>query len=207
MEKNEWQMMTKLPLEKFSAFLFDLDGTIADSMPIHNLAWNETLRAFGHQVTDELLQSYAGISTIKTIELFNERFQWSLNPHVIAEEKEKNFLKNISKVKVIESVYDVLAKVKTSPKAIVSGGPRDNVVKMLNHLDLFDEFKILVCAEDTQKGKPHPDPFLRAAELLQVEPHYCLVFEDGESGIIGAKACGMGVVKVNLKHELSFLES
>jgi HAD superfamily hydrolase (TIGR01509 family) len=195
-----------LPLHQYSAFLFDLDGTIADSMPIHNLAWNQTLKVYGHQVTDELLQSYAGISTLKTVELFNERFKWTLNPESIFEEKEKNFLKCLKQVKVVEPVLNVLNLVKNKPIAIVSGGPRDNVVKMLKHLSLFEYFSVLVCAEDTLKGKPHPDPFLRAAELLKVNPLECLVFEDGESGIIGARACGMGVVKVTLKHELIFLE-
>jgi HAD superfamily hydrolase (TIGR01509 family) len=193
-----------LPIEKYSALLFDLDGTVAHSMPIHNKAWIEALGDKGPIITFDLLQEYAGISTMKTIDLFNKRFGWNFDPLEFTAKKEALFLKYLHEVKVVDPVFNIIQNYEKIPKAIVSGGPRENVQKMLTHLNLEKYFQFLVCAEDTERGKPYPDPFLKAAMELFVIPERCLVFEDGDAGIKAAKAAGMSVVKVEQDFRLTY---
>jgi HAD superfamily hydrolase (TIGR01509 family) len=178
-------------LDRYSALLFDLDGTLANSMGLHNEAWIGTLRDRGHHITSEILQEYAGIQNPKTVSLFNQRFGWGLDAASVIADKEARFLKTLEQVKPIEAVLKIaLDNFEKRPLAIVS--------QTLRTLGIANLFPVLVCAEDTEKGKPHPDPFLKAAELLNVDPKKCIVFEDGEAGIRGARAAGMGVVKVGL---------
>ena len=100
------------PFENYSAFLFDLDGTVIDSMPLHNQAWIKALGDKGSLITDSLLQEYAGISTFRTIELFNQRFGWNFDPIQFTNLKEEIFLSTIDQVKVIHSVYEVILNYK-----------------------------------------------------------------------------------------------
>ena len=105
-----------------------------------------------------------------------------------------DFLPKIQAVKsVVDHIYDQHGKI---PFAVVSGSPRESIFKTLNALDLLDYFPIIVGAEDYTNGKPDPEPFLRAAEILNVQPERCLVFEDAEMGIESARAAGMAWVKV-----------
>lgn len=188
--------MHAFPLEKYQAFLFDLDGTLADSMPLHNQAWIATFAQRGCSITEEIILEYAGVQNPRTVELLNERFGWKLDPHELAEEKEARFFTKIEKVVPVAAVLAIARANLHKSRAIVSGGSRDLVGKILNALQLAEIFPMRVCAEDTKLGKPNPDPFLKAAELLGVKPEQCLVFEDGDPGIQAAKAAGMGVVKV-----------
>lgn len=190
-------------IDKYSALLFDLDGTIADSMPIHNRAWMEVLGEDAKHITNEILQSYAGMSSLKMVSLLNQRFGLKLDPELISHKKELLFLKNLHEVTLIESVFAVIKNFSHKPMAIVSGGTRENVSKTLTLLKLNSYFTHLVCAGETELGKPHPDPFLKAATLLMIDPAQCLVFEDAEPGIIGAKKAGMGVIRVGADHKLT----
>jgi HAD superfamily hydrolase (TIGR01509 family) len=194
-----------IPFEIYSAFLFDLDGTLADSMKLHNQAWIKTYKDLGLVMTNEILQEYAGVPSVKTVQILNDRFNWNLLPEHIAGIKERTFLTSLDQISVVQPVYKIVEKLKDKPMAIVSGGTRDNVEKTLSILKVRHHFEVVVCAEDTKRGKPSPDPFLKAAELLKINPKDCLVFEDGEAGILSAQACGMGVVKVNSKQELIYL--
>jgi HAD superfamily hydrolase (TIGR01509 family) len=81
--------------------------------------------------------------------------------------------------------------------AVVSGGDRPAIERTLEILGIRDLVEVLVCSGDTAKGKPYADPFLRAAELLQVDPSKCLVFEDGVPGVKAAEAAGMHWVRVD----------
>ena len=198
--------LKSLPLHRFDALLFDLDGTLANSMEIHNQAWIATLQELGCPITHAILQEYAGIPNQRTTELFNDRFGWSLDPISVAIEKESRFLQNVERVRPIHEVLEIARKHHlTKAMAIVSGGSKDLVRRILTTLQIEELFPVHICAEDTPRGKPHPDPFLFAAHLLKISPEKCLVFEDGEAGIQGAKEAGMSVVKVETNFNLSFL--
>ena len=187
----------ELPAGEFRAYLFDLDGTVADTMPQHFIAWTESLADYGASLSESLFYEMGGVPPLKVVSMLNERFGYTLDPETVVADKEVRFLSNIGDVQPIASVLaHIVAQQGRIPMAIVSGSPRDNVEKTLAVLGLTDRFDALVCAEDYTHGKPDPEPFLTAAKLLHVAPEHCLVFEDADAGIASAKAAGMQWVRV-----------
>jgi len=186
-----------IPDRKFGAYLFDLDGTIADSMPLHLITWQQAVREAGGEFPAELFWAWGGIPLPKTVEMLNERFGYHMNPAEVVHRKEQLYLQMIDKVRPIASVA---AHIKEQhgkiPMAVVSGSPCLTITKTLEALHLDKCFDALVGAEDYKHGKPDPEPFLTAARLLKVAPADCLVFEDAEAGIKAAEAAGMTWVRV-----------
>ncbi len=179
------------------ALLFDLDGTLIDSMPLHNEAWIEILAEHKRVMTDEILTEYMGIPNFKTVQIFNERFGWDLDPQLITNLKEDRFLEKLKHVKIIEVTVQVAREnFGKIPMAIVTGSVKTPAIELLKMLDIEKYFSVVVTAEDTQKHKPDPEPFLLAARKLGVDAKKCLVFEDGAIGIQAAYAAGMKVIKV-----------
>jgi len=186
-----------LPEGPFDAYLFDCDGTLADSMPVHLRAWSQSVEEHGGTFPEELFYEWAGVPLPRTVELLNERFGYSLPVAATVRRKEELFYELLSEVRAIPSVVaHVEREAGRIPFAVVSGSPRASVVRTLSSLGLLDRFPVIVGAEDYRRGKPDPEPFLRAAELLGVAPARCLVFEDAEAGIESAKAAGMRWVRV-----------
>ena len=186
-----------LPDGDFKAYLFDLDGTVADTMPAHFVAWTSALAAKGATMPAELFYQWGGVPPLRVVELLNLRFGYTLDAEALVADKESQFLLGIDAVQPIASVMaHVMAQHGKIPLAIVSGSPRDNVEKTLRALKVRDKFTVTVCAEDYTNGKPHPEPFLRAATLLNLKPEDCLVFEDADAGIASAEAAGMQWVRV-----------
>jgi beta-phosphoglucomutase-like phosphatase (HAD superfamily) len=181
----------------FAAILFDLDGTLADTMPLHNRAWLSALDTFGCTVTTEILFEYTGVPNVQTVEIFNQRFGWTLDPNSVAGLKERLFQEGLP---LVQPIVEVLAIAENNfgklPLAVVSGGIRDTVTKTLATLGCEKLFNTVVCAEDTRDHKPKPEPYLLAARRLGVSPEKCLVYEDGDLGIASAIAAGMRYVKV-----------
>lgn len=186
-----------IPAGDFCAYLFDLDGTVADTMPGHYRAWSAALAAHGAELPEALFYEWGGIPPLRVVEMLNERFGYQLDPAAMMRDKEARFLTGVADAKPIASVLAHIVEAHGRiPLAIVSGSPRANVEQTLATLGLTDRFTVLVCAEDYQQGKPHPEPFLTAARLLNVAPANCLVFEDADAGIASAAAAGMQWVRV-----------
>jgi beta-phosphoglucomutase family hydrolase len=187
----------ELPEGDFAAYLFDLDGTVADSMPVHFVAWSQAIREHGGQFPEELFYEMGGIPLHRTVELLNERFGSTMHPPAVVERKEALYLSMIDNVQPVAAVLKIIeAAAGQIPFAIVSGSPRDSIARTLQTLGLTQRFQVVVGAEDYKHGKPAPEPFLRAAELLGVAPERCLVFEDADAGIESARAAGMAFVRV-----------
>jgi HAD superfamily hydrolase (TIGR01509 family) len=186
-----------LPAGDFKAYLFDLDGTIADSMPAHFIAWTDALKAHGGAMSEQLFYELGGVPPLKVVKLLNERFGYTMDPEAVVGDKEAQYLLGVENIKPIASVLaHITAQYGKIPLAVVSGSPRENIVKTLTALGILDKFQVLVGAEDYTKGKPDPEPFLTAAKQLGIEPKDCLVFEDADAGIASAKAAGMCWVRV-----------
>lgn len=186
-----------IPDRPFRAYLFDLDGTIADSMPLHFRSWTKAVEEGGGTFPEDVFYSWGGIPLPRTVEMLNERFGYSLLPIETARRKEQLYLAAMSEVQPVASVVaHIEAKHGQIPLAVVSGSPRESIVRTLTTLKLLDRFDLLVGAEDYTHGKPDPEPFLVAAERLKVAPADCLVFEDADLGIQAAEAAGMAWVRV-----------
>jgi beta-phosphoglucomutase family hydrolase len=187
----------KLPDGPFKAYLFDCDGTIVDSMPLHYVAWKTVLAEWGCSFDEELFYSWGGMPVAEIIAALNVREGLAMPVEEITRRKEGMYYKILPELK---AVPEVLEHIQMShgkiPFAVVSGSTRDSVTRSLRALGILDRFETLVCAEDYTKSKPDPEPFLIAAERLGVAPEDCLVFEDTEMGIQAATAAGMASVKV-----------
>ncbi|WP_419804159.1 HAD family hydrolase [Terriglobus sp.] len=186
-----------LPPGHFKAYLFDLDGTVADTMPLHFVCWNEALGLHGCSLDETQFFALAGIPVVETIELLNRQHGLTMPARELAEYKEALFLKRLVELKPVEAVvahvHEAHGRI---PLAIVSGSPRASILHSLGMLGLTERFEVIVGAEDYARGKPDPEPFLTAAARLGVMPQDCLVFEDADLGIQAAKAAGMQWVKV-----------
>jgi beta-phosphoglucomutase family hydrolase len=190
-------MKLKLPDGPFKAYLFDCDGTIVDSMPLHYVAWKTVLAEWGCEFDEELFYSWGGMPVAEIIAALNVRSGLAMPAEEIARRKEGMYYNILPELKavpeVLEHIYMSHGKI---PFAVVSGSTRDSVTRSLETLGILDKFETLVCAGDYTKSKPDPEPFLIAAERLGVAPEDCLVFEDTEMGIQAATAAGMASVKV-----------
>jgi beta-phosphoglucomutase family hydrolase len=192
-------MKLEIPAGDFAGYIFDLDGTLVDTMPLHYRAWDEAMQAVGLKCTldEELFYSLGGVPTLKVAELIAKHYGLTIDPHAVFDHKESLFKALQKDAKLIEPVVEFARRVaKTHPTAIASGGPRDIVRGMLELTGLAPLFKVVVTPEDVVHGKPHPDMFLLAAKKIGVAPAQCLVFEDAEPGMQAAVAAGMKYVKV-----------
>jgi len=190
-------MKLKLPPGPFSAYLFDCDGTIADSMPLHYLAWKHALGEWHCEFSEDLFYAWGGRPTTEIISTLNQAQALNMPVETVARRKEDLYFALLPQLKPVPEVLEhIEAQHGRIPFAVVSGSARDSVTASLDVLNLLDRFDTLVCAGEYQKSKPDPEAFLLAASKLGVAPNRCLVFEDTEMGIQAATAAGMSSVKV-----------
>lgn len=194
-------MKLNLPAGDFAGYIFDLDGTLIDSMPVHYVAWDEAMRRAGlkEKLSEELFYSLGGVPTRRVAELIGAHYGLAVDVEKIFHEKEALFSEGLAAVKVIAPVVEIARRVAlTRPVAIASGGPRQVVMRSLAVTGLAALFPVVVSADDVgpTRGKPAPDMFLLAAKLMGVPADRCLVFEDAEPGMRAAEAAGMPWVRV-----------
>lgn len=190
-------MRLKLPAGEFGAYLFDCDGTIADSMPLHYVAWRKLLGEYRCEFEEETFYSLGGMPTREIVAHLNVQQGLQIPVEEVCTRKERLYLEMLPELKVVPEVLEHIDhEYGKIPFAVVSGSTRASVVASLTTLNLLERFETLVCAGEYKKGKPYPDPFLLAASRLRVAAKDCLVFEDTEMGIAAAKAAGMGWVRV-----------
>jgi HAD superfamily hydrolase (TIGR01509 family) len=191
------RMKLKLPKGLFKAYLFDCDGTIADSMPLHYKAWKKALGEWNCKFEEELFYAWGGMPVAEIISTLNEKHELSMPVETVARRKEALYFELLPQLK---AVPDVLEQIEAGygkiPFAVVSGSTRESVTASLIALRLLDRFDTMVCAGDYTKSKPEPEAFLLAAARLGVPAEFCLVFEDTDMGIQAATAAGMASVKV-----------
>ena len=190
-------MKLELPARSFRAYLFDCDGTIVDSMPLHYIAWKKALAEWNCSFEEQLFYAWGGRPVTEIIAALNKRDGLDMPVDAVARRKEDLYIELLPQITAIPEVVEhIEAKHGHIPLAVVSGSRRDSVLGSLTALHLIDKFDTLVCAEDYTRGKPAPDCFLVAAERLGVPPEDCLVFEDTDLGIEAATAAGMASVRV-----------
>jgi beta-phosphoglucomutase family hydrolase len=192
-------MKLDIPAGDFAGYIFDLDGTLVDTMPLHYRAWDEAMQAAGLQcqLDEELFYSLGGVPTLRVAELIGRHYGLTIDPRAIFEHKEALFRALQKDAKLIDPVVAIARRVAaTRPVSIASGGPREIVRRSLELAGLAPLFKVVVTADDVEHGKPAPDMFLLAARQMAVEPGRCLVFEDAEPGMRAAVAAGMKYVVV-----------
>jgi HAD superfamily hydrolase (TIGR01509 family) len=195
-------MKLPLPPGTFDAYLFDCDGTVVDSMPLHHIAWKQSLGEWGCAFEEELFYLWGGKPPVEIIATLNRMQRLSMPVEAVAVRKENLYYELLPQLKPVPEVLEHIdAQQGRIPFAVVSGSTRESIVKSLTAVGLLDRFAVLVGSEDYARSKPAPDAFLTAAERLSIAPENCLVFEDTDVGIQGATAAGMASVRVPPPHE------
>jgi len=190
-------MKLKLPEGDFRAYIFDCDGTIVDSMPLHYRAWKAALAEWNCEFPEDLFYSWGGKPVREIIAELNQMHGLNMPIDSLATRKEALYLAQLPSLKTIPEVVEhIHAQFGRIPLAVASGSRRDSVVGSLTTVGLLDKFQAIVSAGEYKNAKPAPDCFLLAAARLGVAPRDCLVFEDTQLGIQAATAAGMASVMV-----------
>ena len=178
--------------------IFDCDGTLADTMPVHFRAWTALLNQHGITFTEKRFYELGGMPTARIIHLLGEECGIPVNDvDAMVNEKESTFLTMLHTIEPIRAVYNIAAAHRGKlPMAVASGGYRRVIEQTLAHINVHDWFGAVVCAEDTPRHKPEPDVFLEAARRLGLDAAKCVVFEDTEIGLEAARRAGATAVDV-----------
>lgn len=194
-----------LPGKKYAGYIFDLDGTLVDSMPTHYAAWRWALQKHGapHNVFQwQEFVAHGGMAAPDIVADLNRTYGLSMDPEVVAEEKRNRYawLLLNEKLPVIQETIQLVYQLKNEgiPYAIGTGSMPSGARETLESAGVADLFPIMVTPADVPPGfgKPRPDIFLLCAEKMGVNPADCVVFEDAEPGIQAAIAGGMEYVRV-----------
>ncbi len=174
------------------ALIFDLDGTLSDSLPVHIASWNAVCKKLNCTFDERILVEMTGAPTLS----FAERIKREQNLEISAEElvvlKQQEFWKNINQIKPHDAVIDLMKSAHGKiPMSVGTGASRTSAMLQMKELEIDQLFDFIVTADDVNRHKPEPDTFLKCAELMGVEPKYCQVFEDGELGMQAAQTAGM----------------
>ena len=178
--------------EFIKGLIFDCDGTLVDSMPLHIKAWEYAITSRGGPWDLDFFLSHRGMPEEDIVGLYNDRFAAGFDPVETVRIKHQFFHSHASEFKPIPHVLSVVLKYDGKlPMAVASGGVRQNVDLELNSLRIKNCFKVILTADDNLKPKPAPDIFLEAAKRLGIAPEHCQVFEDGDLGLEAARSAGM----------------
>lgn len=189
---------------KYDGYIFDCDGTLADTMPLHYQAWSETLdKKLGRpsDFTEKMFYSFGGMPARAIVERLNRDYGYGFAAEELAHEKEMRFLELLPGIGPVAEVIAVLKSLPADAKvAVASGGLTDIVLQTLHFLKLQvgpkERIKFLIGSDQVKHGKPDPELFLASAKLLGVDPKRCLVFEDATPGFQAAQAAGMDYIDV-----------
>jgi HAD superfamily hydrolase (TIGR01509 family) len=179
--------------------VFDCDGTIADTMPLHWEAWQFVSAKYKFHFPEDRFYSLGGVPTRDIVEMIAVEQRLDLDPLAVAKEKEMAYLPNLRLVKPVEHVVAIARQyLGKLPMAVASGGSRHVINDVLVHLGIREWFNAVVTSEDVVRQKPAPDIFLEAARRIGVEPRFCRAYEDTELGLQGIRAAGMHAIDVRI---------
>lgn len=186
-----------IDLSAYDAIIFDMDGTLVDSMGSHLVAWQQVCEHFGYDFDYDYMHGLGGIPTKATAVILNEKFGKDHSPDDVAIFKRDawNALDH-SPTLIPETLAVFEHNLGKKKMAIGTGSARAHAVELLTHHNILDKLDALVTANDVSNGKPHPETFLSAAQQIGVAPEKCVVFEDTKIGQQAAMAAGMDCILV-----------
>lgn len=179
--------------------IFDFDGTLVDSMPVHFLSWKEAFATFGAAFDEAFFYANAGVSLKGVVEKYNLENAADLNPAEVVAVKDKCHAAFLPETKPIQPVMDIVERnFGVLPMAVATGNSRNLTVPLMERLNLFRFFNVVIFGEDVRHPKPHPECFQKAASAMGIPADKCEVFEDGAPGLEAARRAGMKAVDIRL---------
>ena len=180
------------------ALIFDCDGTLADTMPIHWEAWQEVTALYQIDFTEERFYALGGVPTRDIVRMLaEEQGRSDIDPLRFAKDKEEAYFRRFEHIGPVEEVVAIAREHRGKiPMAVASGGSRPAITKVLSHLHILNWFGAVVTNEDVVNQKPAPDIFLEAARRLGVDPKLCRGYEDTDLGMQAIRAAGMEAVDI-----------
>jgi len=177
--------------------IFDCDGTLADTMPLHWRAWQ--IIAARHRIHFPMDRFYSlgGVPSRDILKMLSAEQGLSLDHLAVAKEKEAEYLPLIAQVEPINTVVGIAREnFGKIPMAVASGGTSSGIAQVLNHLGIRSLFRAVVTSDMVKRQKPAPDIFLEAARQIGVPPQFCRAYEDTDLGIQAIRAARMEAVDV-----------
>jgi beta-phosphoglucomutase-like phosphatase (HAD superfamily) len=182
---------------KIKGLIFDCDGTLADTMPLHWRAWQAIAERHRLHFPEERFYALGGVPTRDILKMLSHEQGVPIDPSIVAHEKEVEYLPLIAQVEPVNVVVGVAREhYGTLPMAVASGGTKNVITQVLEHLGILKLFDAIVTSEDVVRQKPAPDIFLEAARRIGVPPKNCRAYEDTDLGLQGIRAAGMEAVDV-----------
>jgi beta-phosphoglucomutase family hydrolase len=179
------------------ALIFDCDGTLADTMPLHWRAWQVVTKRYGLNFPEERFYELGGVPSRDILKMLSEEQGRALDPIAASKEKEAVYLPLMNQVQEVRVVANIAREhYGVIPMAVASGGIREHINEVLTHLGLRHLFQAVVTSEDVKRQKPAPDIFLEAARRLGVDARFCRGYEDTDLGLQAIRAAGMDAVDV-----------
>ena len=177
--------------------IFDCDGTLADTMPLHWKAWREITRRHKLHFPEERFYALGGVPSRDILKMLGQEQGVSVDHIAVSHEKELHYLTMLHEVEPIHTVVEVArANYGKIPLAVASGGNKPIIEQVLTHLGIRQLFAAIVTSEDVVNQKPAPDIFLEAARRIGVPPQFCRAYEDTDLGLQAIRAAGMDAVDV-----------
>jgi len=179
------------------ALIFDCDGTLADTMPLHWQAWKVIQGRHRFHFPEDRFYSLGGVPSREILTMLKAEQRLEINPIAVALEKEETYLAMAGQVEPVHAIVEIArAHEGRLPMAVASGGTRTVIQLVLEKLGIRHLFQAVVTSEDVQRQKPAPDIFLEAARRLGVDPRRCRGYEDTDLGMQAIRAAGMEAVDV-----------
>lgn len=187
----------KQQLDRAEGLIFDMDGTVIDSMPMHYTAWSAVADEYGLNFSRERFYQLGGVPTYETLVILSEESGIEIDIPAAKLKKETHYKALLEQVSPIDEVVEIVHHYyKKKPMAIATGASFANAQRILTKLELFHLFDAIITADHVENHKPAPDVFLLAAEQLQCAPTSCVAFEDTDLGIEAIRAANMIPVDV-----------
>jgi beta-phosphoglucomutase family hydrolase len=184
-------------MKEIKGLIFDCDGTLADTMPLHWRAWQMITRRHGLEFPEDRFYSLGGVPSRDILKMLSEEQGRSLDHIAVAHEKEEAYLPLMAGIEPIHAVVEVArSHFGKIPMAVASGGTQAIIMQVLEQLKIRHFFQAVVTSEMVKKQKPAPDIFLEAARRIGVEPKFCRAYEDTDLGLQAIRAAGMEAVDV-----------
>tara|TARA_B000000557_G_scaffold245799_1_gene228430 strand:- start:198 stop:797 length:600 start_codon:yes stop_codon:yes gene_type:complete len=177
--------------------IFDCDGTLIDTMPLHWQAWNSVCKRHGIVFPEERFYALGGVPSVKILHMLKDEQGLDMDPAAVSREKEEAYIPLMPEAKLIEPIAAIARDAQGRlPMAVATGGRTKYIKPLLESVGILDWFGAVVTADDVENHKPAPDTFLKAAALIGVPAEECRAYEDTDLGMEAIRAAGMEAVDV-----------